>query len=154
MCCLQSDFYFLCNNRGLWYRLILVHFLLSCLNCGVDTFFLDYHCCALLMCLCAWWRKVVLFMLVKIKFLGCTELWCEPKICDYACQHVATLLPFTYLNNSELWQSRKPDRFDLTLVSDNQPCKWHNIWRVKLSSLDVQDWNCLRIGVSGFLIQI
>lgn len=42
-------------------------------------------------------EKGGLFMLVKIKFLGFTELWCEFKICDYIYQHVATPLTFTYL---------------------------------------------------------
>lgn len=42
-------------------------------------------------------EKGGLFVLVKIKFLDCAELWCESKICDYMCQHIATLLTFTYL---------------------------------------------------------
>lgn len=42
-------------------------------------------------------EKGGLSMLVKIKFLGCAELWCESKICDYMCLHVATWLTLTYL---------------------------------------------------------
>lgn len=43
-------------------------------------------------------EKGGLFILVKIKFLGCAELWCESKInSNYMCQHVATQITFTYL---------------------------------------------------------
>lgn len=46
-------------------------------------------------------EKGGLFVLVKIKFLGCAELWSESKICDYV-STCSNTVNFHISNNSEL----------------------------------------------------
>lgn len=46
-------------------------------------------------------EKGGLFMLVKIKFLGCAELWCESKIGDYM-SICSSIVNIHISNSSEL----------------------------------------------------